>query len=131
ADASDPAVQTTTSPASLAAKINAAQRRQAAQEAAIRRDKQQAAQKLGAIIAVILVVGGGALALFIREALKPKPPGELVPMMPSYHLGSGDEAHPTYTTDPPTSGPHIGSLPDWGVHSEPITKEIQVHVLED
>src|SRR5207248_2820920 len=36
-----------------------------------------------------------------------------------------------YSTDPPTSGPHIGSLADWGVHTEPITKEIQVHALED
>src|SRR5207248_1121443 len=90
-----------------------------------------AARNLGMIIAVFLVVGGGALALYIREALKPKPPGELVPMMQTYHLGSGDEPHPTYSTDPPTSGPHIGSLADWGVHSVPITKEIQVHALED
>lgn len=105
-----------------------AQRRLAIQEASMRRERQQSVRALGALIAIFLVVGGAALAFYLREILKP---WEEVPLMPSYHLKSGDEAHPPYTTDPPTSGPHIGSLPDWGVHTEPITKELAIHSLED
>lgn len=112
-------------------KLSAVERRQAAEQAKIRREKQKSVQTLGVIVALFIVVGGGALVFYMRDAMKPQPPGELVPLMPSYHLSSGDEAHPTYTTDPPTSGPHIGSLAAWGVHSEPITKELQIHSLED
>jgi hypothetical protein len=86
---------------------------------------------------MFIVVGGAAGVFYLQEALKPPPPppppapGQEVPIMPSYHLITGTEAHPTYTTDPPTSGPHIGSLADWGVHTDVITKELAVHSLED
>jgi Protein of unknown function (DUF3105) len=110
------------------------QRRAAAQEAALRRERQRSVRTLGLLIAMFIVVGGGATVFYMREALKPAPPpppGQEVPIMASYHLKTGDEPHPTYTTDPPTSGPHIGSLADWGVHTDVITKELAVHSLED
>jgi Protein of unknown function (DUF3105) len=116
-------------------------RKLAVQEAALRRERQQSIRTLGLLIAMFIVVGGGALAFYLQEALKPPPPpppppplpppGQEVPIMPSYHLVTGDEPHPTYTTDPPTSGPHIGQLADWGVHTDVITKELAVHSLED
>jgi hypothetical protein len=37
----------------------------------------------------------------------------------------------TYNTYPPTSGPHLGALAEWGVHDEPVPNELQVHNLED
>jgi hypothetical protein len=33
--------------------------------------------------------------------------------------------------DPPTSGPHLPYIAPWGVHNEPIPKQLQVHNLED
>ena len=43
----------------------------------------------------------------------------------------GDEPHPTYTTDPPTSGPHVPTVPQWGVHTDVLPLPLQVHGLED
>jgi hypothetical protein len=111
-----------------------ARRKLAAQEAALRRERQRSIRTLGLLIAMFIVVGGGATVFYMREALKPAPPpppGQEVPLMPSYHLKTGDEAHPTYTTDPPTSGPHVGELADWGVHTGVITRELAIHSLED
>jgi len=108
-----------------------AQRRLAAEEAKMRRERQKSVRALGALIALFIVVGGAAFTFYTREIFKPPIPGEEVPIMESYHLKSGTEAHPPYSTTPPTSGPHIGSLPDWGVHTVPITNELAVHVLED
>jgi len=109
-------------------------RRMAAQEAALRRERQKSVRTLVLLIAMFMVVAGGASVFYLLEALKPPPPpppGQEVPNMYSYHLTSGDEPHPTYTTDPPTSGPHIGQLAGWGVHTTVITKELAIHSLED
>jgi len=35
-----------------------------------------------------------------------------------------------YNSDPPTSGPHSSQPADWGVHEEPVAKEMLVHNLE-
>lgn len=53
-----------------------------------------------------------------------------VPTLPSPHIPLGGP-HPPYNTDPPTSGPHTDALAPWGVHDEPIAKEMQLHNLED
>ncbi len=53
-----------------------------------------------------------------------------VPILPSPHIPLGTP-HPPYNSDPPTSGPHTDGLARWGVHTEPIPKEMQVHNLED
>lgn len=53
-----------------------------------------------------------------------------VPILPSPHVPLGTP-HPPYNSDPPTSGPHTSGLAQWGVHTEPIPKEMQVHNLED
>ena len=36
-----------------------------------------------------------------------------------------------YNSEPPTSGPHLPYIAPWGIHTEPIPKELQVHNLED
>jgi hypothetical protein len=111
------------------------QRKAAVQEAALRRERKKSIRTLGMLIALFIVVAGGAFAIYLQEALRPPPPppvGQEVPIMASYHLKTGDEPHPAYSTDPPTSGPHIGALASWGVHiTDVVTKELAVHSLED
>ncbi len=35
-----------------------------------------------------------------------------------------------YNSDPPTSGPHLPTWSDWGVFTQPVQNELQVHNLE-
>lgn len=105
------------------------QERQAAARAAAQRRRRAATLRRTAVIAVVaLLVGGGLVAWFLQEANKP---GESVLMQVSRPHVEPGQAHEAYTTDPPTSGPHVGSLPQWKVYTEPITRELQVHGLED
>jgi hypothetical protein len=41
------------------------------------------------------------------------------------------DPHPPYNSDPPTSGAHLPYIAPWGIHTEPIPRELQVHNLED
>src|SRR2546422_553193 len=41
------------------------------------------------------------------------------------------EAIAPYNSDPPTSGPHMPYIAPWGIHTEPIPRQLQVHNLED
>ena len=45
------------------------------------------------------------------------------------HLPVG-QPYDFYESDPPTSGPHSSQPADWGVHEEPIPKEVPVHNME-
>jgi len=79
----------------------------------------------GAAIVVAAVVGwfayqpGGNL------------PGDAVPSLGNAHIRSLTQPHVPYNSNPPTSGPHVGGLARWGIHTGPISKELQVHNLED
>lgn len=58
-------------------------------------------------------------------------PGEAIPSLGNAHIRSFIEPHIPYNSNPPTSGPHMGSLAPWGIHTVPIPRELQVHNLED
>ncbi len=58
-------------------------------------------------------------------------PGQTVPTLGNQHIASPDTPHQPYNTRPPTSGLHLESLARWGIHSQPIPDELQVHNLED
>lgn len=58
-------------------------------------------------------------------------PGQAVSSMGNQHVGPDAVGAIAYNSTPPTSGPHLGQLADWGVHTEPIPNELQVHNLED
>ena len=45
------------------------------------------------------------------------------------HVAPG-QPHEPYNTTPPTSGPHYAQTAPWGISSEPIPNELQVHNLE-
>jgi hypothetical protein len=47
------------------------------------------------------------------------------------HIQMIGEPHVAYNSDPPTSGPHLPYIAPWGIHTEPIPRELQVHNLED
>ena len=81
-----------------------------------------------AVLAVALAAGGawwlyadrlGAGARRVRSEPRQRP-----------HPTAGDAARP-YNSDPPTSGPHLAYIAPWGIHTKPITKELQTHNLED
>jgi hypothetical protein len=79
--------------------------------------------------AIALVLLGTAVALYVREANRP---GQSVGIMSQRdHLGPGQTYAGNYNSDPPTSGPHSGSVPVFKIYTEPMTKELQVHGLED
>jgi hypothetical protein len=87
------------------------------------------AWKLGASIAGVVVVAAaiGWFAYMASAAL----PGEKYPDQGNDHLQAASDPHVPYNSDPPTSGPHLGYIAPWGVHTRPIVKELQVHNLED
>ena len=119
-----PGPERTAPPAKPAPK---AERLSAAQVAARQRRRRATMRRNGIIAVIALALVAGAAALYWRDASLP---GESVAQQPSPHLTSADEPH-TYLTDPPTSGPHMPDTATWGVHTTPITKELQVHNLED
>lgn len=76
---------------------------------------------------VVAAVAVGAFAYRVSGDL----PGISLPDQGNRHLGSLDEPHEPYNSDPPTSGPHLSYLAPWGVHERPIPAQLQVHNLED
>src|ERR1700758_329518 len=67
-------------------------------------------------VVIVVVVVVGYLAYRATDEL----PGVQMP-----------DPHNPYTSDPPTSGPHLPYIAPWGVHTRPIQRELQVHNLED
>jgi hypothetical protein len=53
-----------------------------------------------------------------------------VQVLPHPYLDNPREPHPAYASDPPTSGPRLRVLADWGVHRLPVPPELQAHNLE-
>lgn len=100
--------------------------RRAAERAARRRRRtlQTVAWVSGALALVILV---GYLVVRGSTSL----PGQPVPNMGNAHLQPGEKSPVPYNSRPPTSGPHYGTLAEWGVHDQPIPDEVMVHNLED
>ncbi len=58
-------------------------------------------------------------------------PGQFVPSLGNRHISPSGVGFTTYNSDPPTSGPHFPSIARWGIHDNPIPKELHVHNLED
>ena len=104
--------------------------RQAEARAQAARRRRMKTLRRNAIIAVgVLVLIGIGAFLAIREANKP---GKSVSLMAvRNHLPDNTPSSVAYNTDPPTNGPHTNSLPEFKVYTEPITKELSVHGLED
>lgn len=81
---------------------------------------------VGSVVVIAVVVVG----YFAYRAVADLP-GSPVPDLGNKHIQTPDEPHAPYNSDPPTSGPHLPYIAPWGIHTEPISKELQVHNLED
>lgn len=93
------------------------------------REKQKRQRRIiYTVIGIVVVVSIGAL--LVRAIATPKP-GEAVANMGNAHIDESQVGTMSYNSTPPTSGPHIGRIAAWGVHTEPVPNELQVHNLED
>jgi hypothetical protein len=82
---------------------------------------------VAAVVVAGLAIGGG---VWLYARARPAP-GVYVESLGNAHIPTADTPHRPYNSDPPTSGPHLGHIAPWGVHTRPIVKELQVHNLED
>jgi hypothetical protein len=80
-----------------------------------------------AAAAVMAAVAAGTLAYRAMGAQ----PGVSLPDQGNRHVQTLTEAIPPYNSVPPTSGPHLPYIAPWGIHTEPIPNQLQVHNLED
>jgi hypothetical protein len=100
------------------------------------REKKEARQKIATrlqkaifyLVAVVLVAGAGYWGY---NRWVTGSPGQFVPSLGNRHLSEAEIGLSNYNSDPPTSGPHLPMIASWGIHAEPIVKELQVHNLED
>lgn len=108
------------------------QAKQKAKEERVEEDRARRRQTrtgqigLYAVIAAILLIAG----YWGYGKMTEKHSWTTVAILPSPHVAPG-LPHPPYNSDPPTSGPHAAGVARWGVYSEPVSKELQVHNLED
>lgn len=99
------------------------QKKEKARQAKVRMAKQVTLSAVALFVVALLIY-------WAYGRIVERPTWTSVPIMPKYHLSRG-ESPPPYNTEPPTSGPHTPYLASWGIHREPIPKEVQVHNLED
>ena len=58
-------------------------------------------------------------------------PGAKLADLGNAHIQMASDPHVPYNSEPPTSGPHLPYIAPWGIHTQPIARELQVHNLED
>lgn len=95
-------------------------------EEAIRRKFRRRGLWIGSAVVVIGALFGW---LYMNQPILP---GEKVEVMEDQsHIPDVTSTHTPYNSDPPTSGPHVESIANWGVHKDSLPKELLVHNLED
>ncbi|MDH3260830.1 MAG: DUF3105 domain-containing protein [Acidimicrobiia bacterium] len=97
------------------------------------RRKEAAAAKAGRRRAALLAVGAVLVvgAAIVLVAIQPPVPGLVFADQGNRHLTAIDEPHPVYNSRPPSSGPHMGGLANWGESAVELPPELYVHNLED
>jgi hypothetical protein len=81
-------------------------------------------------LASLAVIAAGVVGYLAFQAVATQP-GVPVASQGNRHISTPSTQHVPYSTDPPTSGPHLPYIAPWGTHTTPIPKELQVHNLED
>lgn len=85
------------------------------------------------IFVVVLAVVGLGYWLFTSSAKPVDPsskPGQLFDDLGATHINEGSTDHPSYNSNPPTSGWHWPAAAPWGVYDNPEKDERYVHNLE-
>ncbi|CAN5743216.1 hypothetical protein BH23ACT11_BH23ACT11_08310 [soil metagenome] len=98
------------------------------------RGSSSAGHANGSLVKGIIVVGGVVLAvavIIVVLALMSRQPGAAVDTLGNEHIESVNAQHEPYNTNPPTSGPHTEEMAPWGINTEPVPDENQIHNLED
>ncbi|HEY3302099.1 MAG TPA: DUF3105 domain-containing protein [Candidatus Binatia bacterium] len=80
------------------------------------------------LIGALLLAGAGYWAYAKWNAGSP---AQFVKSLGNRHISESEVGLINYNSDPPTSGPHLPMIANWGIHQQPVTKELQVHNLED
>jgi hypothetical protein len=93
-------------------------------------DRRRHKRRLVALAASAVVVAVVVVGYFAYRAAADLP-GVQLSDQGNAHIQTLDEPHVPYNSDPPTSGPHMPYIAPWGIHTEPIPRELQVHNLED
>ena len=91
------------------------------------RRRRSAPWLLGGGIALLAAI---VVGVYVYRAAADHP-GQRFPDQGNRHVQTFSEAIPPYNSDPPTSGPHMPYIAPWGIHTEPIPRQLQVHNLED
>lgn len=99
---------------------------EAARKAAARRGVARRRTTLLAGSAVLVLAAVAGIVL-----LQPPAPGIAFPDQGNLHLEAIDQPHATYNSRPPSSGPHLGALANWGESEVQVPPELYVHNLED
>jgi hypothetical protein len=113
------------------------ERKRAAREAKqAEREKAKGKQTAAQLTQKVVVYGVAALlvagvAYWGYDRLNAGSPGEFIPSLGNRHVSEVEAGLTKYNSDPPTSGPHFPMVARWGIHEQPVTKELQVHNLED
>ncbi|HEX5165486.1 MAG TPA: DUF3105 domain-containing protein [Thermomicrobiales bacterium] len=81
------------------------------------------------VLAVVAVLAIGLGSVFAYQRITYVEPGTKAADLGGGHVEQGTTVS-DYNTDPPTSGQHYASTAPWGIHTEPVQNELQVHNLE-
>ena len=90
-----------------------------------------ARRRRNAVLGIVVAVVAAVVVGYFAYQASANRPGVEFPDQGNLHIQTESEPHVAYNSDPPTSGPHLPYLAPWGVHNVPITRELQVHNLED
>ena len=92
-----------------------------------REERTRTIVTIGGLVLIVAIT----LGLVLFTAASSNPIGTFVQSLGNQHVGAATDPHVPYNSTPPTSGPHLGGIAEWGIHKEPIPNELQVHNLED
>lgn len=81
-----------------------------------------------ATIFTLLIV----LIIFVNiQRSQPVAGEETVATLGNAHIPQNTIVTVVYNNTPPTSGPHYGSLAEWGIYTEPLPYQVLLHNMED
>lgn len=97
-------------------------------EEAIKRKKIKKILRNSIILGTILVLILGGIWYNIMRTRNL--PGTLVSDQGREHIAITNTNHPSYNSNPPTSGPHFSQPSEWGVYKQELADETLIHNLE-